>query len=87
LTRFAQIYSKKFKIDEKKMMEKLWGDNYYDAEGKKWKKNENGDNGKTLKRAFCAFVMEPIIRLARSIMEADYDTMNKMLVGINVELK
>jgi len=87
LTRFAQIYSKKFKIDEKKMMEKLWGDNYYDAEGKKWKKNENADNGKTLKRAFCTFVMEPIIRLARSIMEADYDTMNKMLVGINVELK
>jgi hypothetical protein len=29
------------KIDEAKMMEKLWGDNYYDGGDKKWKKDEN----------------------------------------------
>lgn len=37
LTRFADLYSKKFGIDRSKMMEKLWGDNYFDAAGKKWK--------------------------------------------------
>lgn len=30
LTRFARVYSEKFKIDVDKMMKKLWGDNYYD---------------------------------------------------------
>lgn len=52
-------------------MEKLWGDNYFDAAAKKWKKDDTDDNGKPLKRAFCAFIMEPIIKLARSIMEGN----------------
>jgi elongation factor 2 len=30
LKKFARIYSKKFKIDQKLLMKKLWGDNYYD---------------------------------------------------------
>ena len=34
---FARFYSKKFGISEDKMMEKLWGDNYFDAKAKKWK--------------------------------------------------
>ena len=37
LTKFARIYAKKFGIDFDKMMRKLWGDNFYDAAGKKWK--------------------------------------------------
>jgi len=36
------------------MMEKLWGDNYYDASDKKWKKDENNSStGKPLVRGFC----------------------------------
>lgn len=64
LSKFAQIYSAKFKIDKAKMMEKLWGDNYFDKAGKKWKKVNTGDDGSTLKRAFVEFVMEPIQKLA-----------------------
>lgn len=30
LTKFARIYSEKFKVDFDKMMKKLWGDNYFD---------------------------------------------------------
>lgn len=37
ITKFARIYSSKFKIEYKKLMEKLWGDNFFDAKGKKWK--------------------------------------------------
>lgn len=37
ITKFARIYSKKFGIPQEKMMKKLWGDNYFDAETKKWK--------------------------------------------------
>lgn len=52
-------------------MEKLWGDNYFDAKAKKWKKDEVADDGTVLKRGFCSFIMEPIIKLARSIMEGN----------------
>jgi elongation factor 2 len=69
------------------MMEKLWGDNYFDAEAKKWKSSDVSDAGKPLKRAFCSFIMEPIIRLARSIMEGNVEQMNKMLISIEIELK
>lgn len=68
LTSFAYIYSKKFKTGHAKMMEKLWGDNYFDVEAKKWKKDYTSDSGKPMKRAFCAFIMEPIIKLAQSIV-------------------
>ncbi len=46
LTMFAKIYAKKFNTDKEKMIEKLWGDNYYDASVKKWKKNEYDESGK-----------------------------------------
>lgn len=36
LKTFARIYSGKFKIGEDQMMEKLWGDNYFDSKAKKW---------------------------------------------------
>ena len=35
LTSFAKIYAKKFGTDERKMMEKLWGDNFFDPSTKK----------------------------------------------------
>lgn len=49
---FADTYAKKFGIEKEKMMQKLWGDNFYDASNKVWR-NENYDaQGKTLNRAF-----------------------------------
>lgn len=35
LKKFAKIYAAKFGTQEKKMMQKLWGDWYFDAAGKK----------------------------------------------------
>jgi elongation factor 2 len=35
LTRFANLYAAKFGVEKKKMMERLWGDNYFDAANKK----------------------------------------------------
>jgi len=38
LTRFAKMYATKFKVVESMLMEKLWGDNYYDSKTKMWTK-------------------------------------------------
>ena len=49
LTKFADIYGKKFGIGREKMREKLWGDNFFDQGAKKWKhgpENNTGDDGK-----------------------------------------
>ena len=87
LRRFAHIYAKKFGADPAKMMEKLWGEWYFDAEGKKWKKTPISDSGKPLKRAFCQFIIEPIQMLANAVMEGDNQKFEKMLKRMEIKLK
>jgi elongation factor 2 len=36
LTNFSKMYATKFNVDEKKMMERLWGEYYFDPATKKW---------------------------------------------------
>ncbi|KAJ8609264.1 hypothetical protein MRB53_039205 [Persea americana] len=56
---FAVKYAKKFGVDKKKMMERLWGDNYFNPKTKKWSKAGTDADGKPLERAFCTFVLDP----------------------------
>jgi elongation factor 2 len=46
ITRFARIYAAKFKTDAAKLMDRFWGDNYFDAENKKWTKDSESETGK-----------------------------------------
>ena len=87
LTRFAKMYADKFKIEEAKLMKKLWGDNFFDAKGKKWKVEPVGDDGSTLKRAFVQFCMDPVVKIARSVMDGNMEQFDKIIKAINLELK
>ena len=69
-----------------KIRKKLWGNNYYDPKSKKWFKDSTNEVGEPLKRAFSAFVMEPIIKLTRSIMDGNMDQMNKIIASIGISL-
>lgn len=42
LTTFARMYAAKFGTEESKMMERLWGDNFFDQATKKWTKKNTG---------------------------------------------
>ena len=86
LGKFAKMYAQKFKVDPAKMMERLWGDNYFDAKAKKWKKNPNADDGSVLQRAFVQFIMDPIVRLTRAVMDEDKPTIDKMLTSLKISL-
>jgi len=85
-TRFARIYASKFKVEPAKLQERLWGDNYFDAEGKCWRKDSVSGTGKQLKRAFVAFIMEPIIKMANAMMEGNMEVANKMFETIGLKL-
>jgi elongation factor 2 len=88
LTKFARIYSQKFKVDQDKMMEKLWGDNYFDAKAKKWKKHSQPDEGDVqLQRCFVQFIMDPVVKLANAIMNNQKERVWKMLKGLNIVIK
>lgn len=74
LKQFADIYSKKFGVkDVNKLMAKLWGENFFDSDRKKWQKKaqKKGEDGKVLKdkksnqevcidRSFVQFILNPI---------------------------
>lgn len=87
LTKFAKVYSKKFGIDREKMMEKLWGDNFFDQKAKKWKNHNQADDGGAIKRAFVSFMMEPVIRLCRATMNGEMEKVDKMLTNLEITLK
>lgn len=84
LKRFAKDYGAKFGVEEKKMMEKLWGDWYFDSSRSVW---TSTDKGGTLERAFCQFIMTPITSLFEAIMAEKHGKVKKMLKAINVTLK
>eukprot|EP00596_Hydrurales_sp_CCMP1899_P003538 CAMPEP_0119041792 /NCGR_PEP_ID=MMETSP1177-20130426/13680_1 /TAXON_ID=2985 /ORGANISM="Ochromonas sp, Strain CCMP1899" /LENGTH=877 /DNA_ID=CAMNT_0007008119 /DNA_START=123 /DNA_END=2756 /DNA_ORIENTATION=+ len=76
LKSFARVYAAKFNTTEEKMIEKLWGDwVFVTADGKsKWVNSSsvNTNRGVDLasggKRAFVAFIMDPIIAMFQSVM-------------------
>eukprot|EP00518_Triparma_eleuthera_P004582 CAMPEP_0182458272 /NCGR_PEP_ID=MMETSP1319-20130603/3650_1 /TAXON_ID=172717 /ORGANISM="Bolidomonas pacifica, Strain RCC208" /LENGTH=866 /DNA_ID=CAMNT_0024656927 /DNA_START=1 /DNA_END=2601 /DNA_ORIENTATION=+ len=84
LKKFARIYAKKFGTQEDRMMQKLWGDWFFDQENRKWKKNS--DNGR-LKRAFCQFIMDPICKMFDAIMNDRTAKYQKMMKAVGVILK
>jgi elongation factor 2 len=86
LTKFSRIYAAKFKIEAAKLQDRLWGDNYFDAEGKCWRKENISGTGKQLKRSFASFIMDPICKLSTSIMEGNLEAANKMLDQLGVKL-
>lgn len=67
-------------------MNKLWGDNYYDSEAKKWKNEPVSDSGKPLKRAFVQFIMDPVSKLVWATLQDKEEIYIQMLEKLNIEL-
>jgi elongation factor 2 len=86
LGRFAEMYAAKFGVEKKKLMEKLWGDNYFDAEAKKWVKTPQSKSGKALPRAFCQFILDPIYKLFATIMNGEKAKYEKMFTALKITL-
>lgn len=55
------MYAAKFGVPQEKMMERLWGDNFFDAATKKWTKKAT--DSKTCKRGFVQFCYDPIMQV------------------------
>ncbi|KAF9295543.1 Elongation factor 2 [Mortierella antarctica] len=87
IRQFAQRYSKKFGVDRSKMMDKLWGENYFNPATKKWTTKSTDANGKPLERAFNMFILDPIFKLFDSIMNFKKDTAFAMLDKLDITLK
>merc|ERR1719428_2793313 len=86
--RFARIYASKMGMDKDKMMERLWGDSFFNAKKKTWT-NAQQPEGVTepLPRAFCQFIMTPIAQLMRAIMDDQKAKYEKMMTTLGIVVK
>jgi elongation factor 2 len=85
IRQFAQRYAKKFGVDRNKMMERLWGDSYFNPHTKKWTK-QGTHEGKQLERAFNQFILDPIFRIFNAVMNFKKDEIPTLLEKLNIKL-
>ncbi|OBA27790.1 P-loop containing nucleoside triphosphate hydrolase protein [Hanseniaspora valbyensis NRRL Y-1626] len=84
---FATRYAKKFGVDREKMMDRLWGDHFFNPKTKKWTSKEVDADGKSLERAFNMFILDPIFRLFAAIMNFKKDETTTLLEKLEINLK
>lgn len=84
---FATRYSKKFGVDRVKMMERLWGESYFNPKTKKWTNKDKDADGKQLERAFNMFILDPIFRLFAAIMNFKKEEIPTLLEKLEISLK
>ncbi|KAK9937516.1 hypothetical protein M0R45_014298 [Rubus argutus] len=85
LTNFAKMYAEKFKVDEAKMMERLWGENFFDPATKKWTSKNTGSP--SCKRGFVQFCYEPIKQVIATCMNDQKDKLWPMLTKLGITMK
>ena len=86
LAQFARMYAKKFGIEEKKMMQRLWGDNFFDPKAKVWRTASMDADGNTLQRAFVQFITEPIVKVSKACLENNKEQIDKLITTMGVKL-
>jgi len=82
LNHFANLYASKFKTDADKLMKKMWGNNFFDTKSGKWSKKESETNV----RGFCKFVLEPIFKMFKLIMDGKKEKYTKLINMCGVSL-
>merc|ERR1719427_618753 len=82
LKQFSEIYAAKMKLEPVKLMKRLWGDQFYSAKDKKWKKEEEAG----AVRGFNMFVLDPIYKMFQAVMGFQKDTTEKLLEKLDIKL-
>jgi len=82
LKQFAEMYAAKFKIDELKMMNRLWGDWFFLPKEKKWSKTPQ-DN---VERGFCQYVLDPVYKVFKFCMHETKDKALALIEKIGIKL-
>lgn len=87
LNTFARMYASRFKLEPKKLLPKLWGDNFFNPATKKWTTDGTTEEGVELQRAFCQMILDPISKLANSVLDGKKEVYGPMIQKLGIELK
>ena len=82
LKQFAEMYSAKFKIEEKKLMRRFWGNNFYNITEKTWTNQKKADNV----RGFVQYVLNPIYQVFDFCMNKSQHEVLGLVEKLNIKL-
>ena len=77
------MYASKFKIEEPKLMKRLWGDQFYHPKEKKW--STKGSQAGYV-RGFSQYVLEPIYQVFQHVMKDTKENALKLIERIGVKM-
>lgn len=87
LLTFSRIYASKFGIkDAEAFATKLWGDHYWDPETKKITTESVSQTGKSLERTFVKFIMNPILKVKKAVMDGKEEEIQKCFDSLDINL-
>ena len=84
LRKMAAFYSRRLGVDEERMLQRLWGDNFYNPATRKWKKTP----GEGYVRGFNKFVLEPLYKVLNVTLSEQVDieeVLQKVDVALNAQ--
>ena len=82
LKQMAEMYASKFGIEVEKFMQRLWGNQFYNAKEKKW--NKTGGDGYV--RGFVQFVLDPIYKVFDAVMNFKKEMIQTLIEKLNIKL-
>jgi elongation factor 2 len=85
IRQFAVRYAKKFGVDKNKMMERLWGDSYFNPKTKKWTKVGEHE-GQKLERAFNQFILDPIFKIFDAFTKGKVDQLVELCTKLDIKI-
>jgi elongation factor 2 len=83
LKQFAEMYAAKFGIHTEKMMNRLWGNQFFNPKTKKWRKTE----AEGFQRGFNMFVLDPIYKVFDSVMNFKKEMTAKLITKLGIKLE
>jgi len=79
---FAKMYVSKFKMEEDKLMKRLWGNQFYHGKEKKWYKEQVAG----AQRGFTFYVLKPIYEVFNSCMNKTKEEALALIEKIGIKL-
>nr|CDS32105.1 elongation factor 2 [Hymenolepis microstoma] len=83
LNTMASFYARRTGMDPAKLLPRLWGDNFFNAAEKKWRKTKTVEGDV---RGFVHFVLDPIQKIFLAVKNEDQALINKMIKAVDVQL-
>ncbi|KAL2826780.1 elongation factor 2 [Aspergillus cavernicola] len=84
IPQLAARYGRKFRINPGKLAKRLWGDNFYDTNTKRWS-SQRYHQGVTLERGFNMFILDPIFKIYDAV-QGNPDEMQTTLANFGIKL-